>query len=90
MEDKKGTEALNKNLNKESEEIFKEKILPILETLDISENDLLTKFFNKKTSKNLSYGNLVTIRKGIVKFQKSYRLERPNVIESDMDIKQEK
>ena len=79
---------MNKTLNKESEEIFKEKILPILETLDISENDLLTNFFNKKASKNFSYSNLVTIRKGIVNFQKKYRLEKPNVIESD--IKEEK
>ena len=83
IEDRRGTEALNKNLKKESESIFKDKILQILETLDISENDLLTKFFNKKASKNFSYSNLVTIKKGIVKFQKSYRL-------SDIDTKQDK
>ena len=75
----------NENLKGESETLFKEKVLPILESLDITENDLLIKFLNKKISKKFTHSNLETIKKGIVKFQKSYRMEfnKPNIIESD-------
>ena len=91
--DMKGSEALNRTLNEETKKHFKETILPILQNLDISEKDLLSNFFNKKTSKVFSYNNLETLKKAIIKFQSKIRKEseKPNIIEEEEeDIKEDK
>ena len=76
------------SLNEETEKYFKETILPILEKVDIPEELLFKRFFNKKSSTNFTYGNVQALKRSIMKFQKEYRLEKPHVIERD--IKEEK
>ena len=92
LELKPSNKTQKKILNEETKKYFKDSILPILEKLDITEESLIKRFFSKKLSTSLAYGNLQALKRAIIKFQKEYRLVKPNIIEyeSDMDIKPEK